>query len=109
MRRSIIVLTLLAGIAAALGVTGASGSTVATCFGKNATITGTGTIDGTAGNDVIVGSDAADVIDGKGGNDLICALGGDDLLSGGLGNDQLDGGTGDDNVIGDLTRRAETS
>ena len=71
------------------------------CFGKPATITGSGTIDGTAGNDVIIGSAGDDTIDGLRGNDLICALGGGDVVMGGLGNDQLDGGEGDDFMRGD--------
>ena len=48
------------------------------CFGKPATITGSGLIDGTARDDVIVGSAADDTIDGKGGNDRICGLAGSD-------------------------------
>jgi hypothetical protein len=95
------------GLFASLGAAGASGSSGPTCFGKSGTITGSGSIEGTAGNDVIVGSDAADAIDGKGGNDLICGLGGDDVVSGGLGNDKLDGGAGNDQVVGDIRSVSE--
>jgi hypothetical protein len=73
-----------------------------TCFDRAATITGAGTINGTAGNDVIVGSDGSDLIDGRGGNDRICGLGGGDFLSGGRGDDQVDGGAGGDEVVGDV-------
>ncbi len=61
-------------------------------FGANATITGSGFLLGTAGNDVIVGSEDFDVIDGLGGDDRVCSLGGDDIVRGGLGNDMLDAG-----------------
>ena len=65
----IALLTLLAG--AGLVVTGSvSADAPPECFGKPATITGSGVIDGTAGHDVIVGSASDDTIDGKGGNDL---------------------------------------
>src|SRR5215207_3847971 len=57
-----------------------------------ATIVGSGTIVGTAGDDVIVGSDENDTILGLGGNDIICAEG---------GNDRVLGGEGDDVLIGD--------
>ena len=57
------------------------------CAGLTLTnlITGTGTITGTAGNDLIVGSAAADTIDGLGGNDCILGGGGDDIITGGAG------------------------
>ena len=80
MRRMLISLLALAGVAAALGAAGASGRSAPTCFGKKATITGSGTIIGTDANDVIVGSDGADTINGKGGDDRICGLGGDDQI-----------------------------
>src|SRR5215207_1094591 len=56
-----------------------------------ATIVGSGTIVGTAGDDVIVGSDENDTILGLGGNDIICAEGGNDRVLGGEGNDILIG------------------
>jgi Ca2+-binding RTX toxin-like protein len=73
-----------------------------TCFGANATITGSGFLLGTAGNDVIVGSEDFDLIDGLGGDDRICSLGGDDIVRGGLGNDMLDAGAGSDLLLGDV-------
>src|SRR5437763_5346110 len=49
------------------------------------TITGSGVINGTAGDDIIYGSPGADTINGLGGNDLICGLGGADTIDGGTG------------------------
>lgn len=74
----------------------------ASCFGSVATMTGSGTIEGTAGDDVIVGSDGDDSIHGKGGNDKVCGGAGDDKLGGGPGDDQVDGGPGNDHVDGGL-------
>jgi Ca2+-binding RTX toxin-like protein len=81
-------------------------------------VTGSGTIQGTGGDDLILGSDGDDVIFGGGGNDIICGfrgadqlfgeggndllkgLAGDDKLYGGAGNDRLEGGAGNDRVDG---------
>lgn len=74
-----------------------------TCFGRNATIVGTGAADviiGTAGDDVIVGLGGNDQIDGRGGNDIICGEAGNDILIGGSGNDVILGGGGADRAIG---------
>jgi hypothetical protein len=60
------------------------------------TISGTGTITGTPGDDVICGSAGVDAINGGGGGDIILAGGGADALVGGPGNDQLNGGPGAD-------------
>src|SRR3954447_22801404 len=49
------------------------------------TISGSGTIAGTNGNDVIRGSDGPDTISGRNGDDVICGLGGADTLDGGPG------------------------
>jgi Ca2+-binding RTX toxin-like protein len=78
--------------------TAVSAGARATCFGRQATITGTGLISGTPGNDVIVGSAATDLIDAGAGNDLVCTLDGDDVVFGGLGNDQIDAGASDDTL-----------
>ena len=59
-------------------------------------ISGSGTLTGTAGNDLILGSSGADVIDGLGGNDCILGGGGDDALTGNDGNDVCLRGTGND-------------
>jgi secreted trypsin-like serine protease len=67
-----------------------------TCNGLDATIIGSGVINGTSGNDVIVGSAGNDTINGGGGNDIICALGGNDGISGGPGADVARGGPGND-------------
>src|SRR4029453_18457085 len=50
-----------------------------------ATIVGSGTIVGTAGDDVIVASDENDTILGLGGDDIICAQEGNDRVLGGQG------------------------
>jgi hypothetical protein len=80
-----------------------------TCFGRPATIWGSGLLEGTPGDDVIVGSNGEDVIYGYEGNDFICGLKladtiyggpGDDHIRGGLGKDVIDGGEGVDVVIG---------
>lgn len=55
-------------------------------------ITGTGTITGTAGNDLILASSGSDTIDGLGGNDCILGGGRDDQITGGDGNDVCIGG-----------------
>ena len=58
-----------------------------TCFGKPATIADhSGSINGTAGNDVIVGDNGDNEIDGQGGVDRICGGDGDDeIVAGGPG------------------------
>ena len=80
------------------------------CRGLQPTITGSGPIVGTAGDDVILGSSGADTIHGLGGNDTICGGPGDDFAAGMDGNDvlvegrtqsgvdRLDGGPGSDTV-----------
>ena len=74
-----------------------------------ATIRGSVTESGTAGNDSLVGTEDRDVLLGLGGNDTLEGLGGNDDLDGGSGNDsilggdgddKLDGGTGDDEIDG---------
>jgi dipeptidyl aminopeptidase/acylaminoacyl peptidase len=64
------------------------------------TITGSGDIVGTPGDDVICGSPGADRISGGGGNDNISGFGGDDQISGGGGNDIIFGGLGNDSISG---------
>lgn len=76
------------------------------------TITGSGILTGTSGDDVIHGPDGPDIIDGGSGDDLIWRLGGDDDFSdgsghyeifGGLGADVASGGSGNDVVVGNGT------
>jgi Ca2+-binding RTX toxin-like protein len=77
------------------------GAPAPTCNGLSATITGSGTINGTAGADVIVGSSGADVVNGRGGNDTICAGGGNDTVLQGAapdGADRIDGQAGVDTL-----------
>ena len=59
-------------------------------------VSGSGTLSGTAGNDLIIGSAGADTVDGLGGNDCILGGGGDDSLTGNEGNDVCLGGGGTD-------------
>lgn len=68
------------------------------CFGSTPTITGSGEIDGTEGDDVILGSDADDRVRGKGGNDKICTEAGTDRVGAGPGSDEVDGGAGHDEI-----------
>lgn len=70
------------------------------CFGKPASIVGSGTIRGTAHADVIVGGSGRDVIEGRGGNDRICSGAGDDQVRGEVGSDSVATGTGDDGAEG---------
>jgi Ca2+-binding RTX toxin-like protein len=70
------------------------------CLGKNL-IVGSGTINGTSGDDLILGSASNDTINGGAGNDCIFAGAGDDLIrvheSQGIG-DVVVGGDGTDTV-----------
>ena len=59
-------------------------------------VSGSGTMTGTAANDLIIGSIGADTIDGLGGDDCILGGAGDDLIAGGDGLDICLGGTGAD-------------
>jgi hypothetical protein len=68
------------------------------CFGATPTITSSGAISGTMGDDVILGSEGSDEILGFAGNDKICGAGGDDRIGGGPGDDQVDGGPGNDQI-----------
>ena len=70
------------------------------CYGYQATISGSGVIWGTAGNDIIAGSDLNDNINGLGGNDIICGRGGNDIISGSAGNDRILGDLGNDALYG---------
>lgn len=59
-------------------------------------ISGSGTLTGTAANDLIIGSAMVDTIDGLGGDDCILSGSGDDIITGGDGNDVCLGGSGTD-------------
>jgi Ca2+-binding RTX toxin-like protein len=75
----------------------------ADCFGKRATIVGTGqddTLRGTRGDDVIVGGRGSDTISGRGGDDRICGSAGRDVIRGKGGADSIDGGAGIDKSAG---------
>jgi hypothetical protein len=60
-------------------------------------VRGSGTFNGTSGNDLILGSSSADTIDGLGGDDCILSAGGDDFITGGDATDVCIGGSGADN------------
>lgn len=62
-------------------------------------ITGSGTLTGTAGDDLILASTSADTIDGLGGSDCILGGSGDDLITGNDGVDVCIGGLGTDTFI----------
>jgi hypothetical protein len=79
---------------------GGTGGGGGKCSGKTVTITGSGVINGTPGDDVIAGSNGVDTINGGGGNDVICGRDGNDKIRGGAGNDSIFGGLGDDDVGG---------
>ena len=73
------------------------------CFGKPATIIGSGKRDvlkGTGRRDVIVARGGNDKILARGGNDLICAGAGKDLVKAGAGNDRVLGQGGPDRIFG---------
>lgn len=78
--------------------TGADALKPADCAGISLTtiVAGSGTINGTAGNDLNIGSAGADTIDGKQGDDCILGGGGDDSLRGSGGFDVCIGGPGID-------------
>ncbi len=63
---------------------------------KGSTTIGSGTINGTDGNDSLVGGATADKLIGKVGNDTLIGGDGNDTLIGGLGADVLTGGAGND-------------
>ncbi|MFJ8043970.1 FG-GAP-like repeat-containing protein [Kitasatospora sp. NPDC096147] len=70
------------------------------CHGLAATITGSGTVNGTSGADVIVTGNGNDLVSGNGGNDTICTFGGNDAVAAGSGADHVDAGDGNDAVSG---------
>ena len=63
-------------------------------------ITGSGTLNGTSGDDVILGSSGIDTLNGGTGNDHLEGKAGNDTLYGNAGNDILIGGEGDDILYG---------
>ncbi|MDD0842053.1 Ig-like domain-containing protein, partial [Pseudomonas sp. Gutcm_11s] len=63
-------------------------------------ITGSGTLNGTSGDDVILGSSGADTLNGGAGNDHLEGKAGNDTLYGNAGKDILIGGEGDDILYG---------
>ena len=70
------------------------------CNGMLATVTGSGKINGTSGDDVIVGSAGSDRINSYGGNDIVCGRAGNDSLLGWSGDDVIFGEQGNDRIRG---------
>ena len=68
------------------------------CASLNLTakLSGSGTINGAATNELITGGAAGDTIDGGGGNDCLLGGGGVDNLRGSAGTDVCIGGAGND-------------
>ncbi len=66
----------------------------------NSIISGSGTINGTAGNDLILGSTGVDTLNGGAGDDCLVGGNGADVLAGEAGNDVLVAGDGDDDLNG---------
>ncbi|MBD1401914.1 calcium-binding protein, partial [Pelobacter sp. M08fum] len=66
----------------------------------DALIHNSGTLQGTAGNDLLVGGEGNDTLNGGSGNDLLIGGAGNDLLNGGRGNDTylFDKGWGQDTI-----------
>lgn len=96
-------LTVLALTVAYLVVAASGAQAAPKCFGKVATIVGTGAdevINGTRGSDVIMAKRGDDTINGRGGNDFICAGPGSDEVRGGPGNDRIRGQGGNDFMVG---------
>jgi Ca2+-binding RTX toxin-like protein len=80
--------TIVAGLTAALCMTGAAATAVAT-----------NPINGTQGDDHLVGTQSADRIKSFGGNDTVNGRDGDDRIQVGNGNDDVFAGDGSDEII----------
>jgi Ca2+-binding RTX toxin-like protein len=65
-------------------------------------VRGSGTIEGTNGDDFIIGSSGNDTIRAKYGKDTVCAGGGEDVVYGGGLDDYLYGEGGNDELFGEL-------
>jgi len=63
-------------------------------------VSGSGTLNGTNGNDLILASAGADTLNGSAGADCLVAGSGDDTLDGGASGDVLLGADGNDNLSG---------
>lgn len=63
------------------------------------TVSGSGAVTGTSGNDLIIGSPGPDTINGLGGDDCILGGNGDDSLTGEDGVDVCLGGPGSDTFV----------
>ena len=82
-------------------LTGAEAGDTFSCFGREATITGTTGPDdlrGTDGPDVIVSLGGGDTIQSRGGRDRVCSGAGQDEIGGAGGRDRLYGDRGVDRI-----------
>lgn len=81
-------------------IRGGSGSawfvTFAIGTSSNDKLTGSGVLEGHAGNDTLTGGNGADHLFGGDHNDLLVGGAGNDILDGGTSADAMHGGTGDD-------------
>jgi Ca2+-binding RTX toxin-like protein len=62
-------------------------------------VSGGGTLNGTAGNDLILGNAGSNTINANEGNDCVLGGDGDDTIDGGDGNDTCIGGPGLNSII----------
>jgi Ca2+-binding RTX toxin-like protein len=87
-------------VAASVSLIGASvaAGVTPTCFGSPPTITGSGHVAGTPGNDVIITAPGQidDSVFAKGGDDKVCTFQGKDVIHGNLGGDKLRAGNEND-------------
>lgn len=84
------------------GVASAGAKRAPRCFGRAATIVGSGkseTLRGTKGRDVIVAKGGDDRLVGRGGNDLMCGGRGSDFAVGGGGADRIATGAGSEEAL----------
>jgi RTX calcium-binding nonapeptide repeat (4 copies) len=98
-----LLLVALAAVAMMAPLTSAESAPGPRCFGKAATIAGTGTgnvLRGTTGPDIIVARAGDDTIFSRGGRDLICAGKGDDVIVAARGRDRVRAQAGDDRLDG---------
>ncbi|HLD67341.1 MAG TPA: type I secretion C-terminal target domain-containing protein, partial [Pseudomonas sp.] len=65
-------------------------------------ISGSGTLNGGAGQDILLGSTGADTLNGLAGHDRLEGGAGNDTLNGGIGNDLLIGDAGNDILLGGI-------
>lgn len=91
-----------AGADVVISLEGQFGASAFTLAGRDILLTagaiktGSGTLNGTAGNDLLTGAATADKLFGKAGADVLNGAAGNDNLTGGYGPDGMTGGAGAD-------------